>query len=75
LSANFHGGYSVADAAGAIIAQLIVSTGTSAVLHMDQMRKAEHAHLVSDQQPGLTYFELKCQIPTAISAYWIVELS
>ncbi len=36
------------DAAGPIIAELIVSTGTSAVLDMGQMRKAEQARLVAD---------------------------
>ena len=36
------------DAAGPIIAELIVTTGTSAVLDMGQMRKAEQARLVAD---------------------------
>ncbi len=36
------------DAAGPIIAELIVSTGTSAVLDMGEMRKAEQARLVAD---------------------------
>src|SRR6202040_4287752 len=36
------------DAAGPIIGELIVSTGTSAVLDMGQMRKAEQARLVAD---------------------------
>jgi uncharacterized protein len=36
------------DAAGSTIAELIVSTGTSAILDMGQMRKAEQARLVAD---------------------------
>jgi uncharacterized protein len=36
------------DAAGSTIAELIVSTGISAVLDMGQMRKAEQARLVAD---------------------------
>lgn len=36
------------DAAGPIIAELIVTTGASAVLDMGQMRKAEQARLVAD---------------------------
>jgi len=36
------------DAAGPIIGELIVTTGTSAVLDMGQMRKAEQARLVAD---------------------------
>jgi ribosome-binding protein aMBF1 (putative translation factor) len=36
------------DAAGPIIAELIVSSGTSAVLDMGHMRKAEQARLVAD---------------------------
>ena len=36
------------DAAGPIIAELIVSTGASAVLDMGEMRKAEQARLVAD---------------------------
>jgi DNA helicase HerA-like ATPase len=36
------------DAAGPVIAELIVTTGTSAVLDMGQMRKAEQARLVAD---------------------------
>lgn len=36
------------DAAGPVIGELIVSTGTSAVLDMGQMRKTEQARLVAD---------------------------
>src|SRR3984893_9958855 len=39
---------SLHDAAGPTIAELIVSTGISAVLDMGQMRKAEQARLVAD---------------------------
>jgi DNA-binding transcriptional regulator YiaG len=43
-----HGDIPLHDEAGAIIGELIVSSGTSAVLDLGQMRKAEQARLVAD---------------------------
>jgi DNA helicase HerA-like ATPase len=52
------------DAAGPIIAELIVSTGTSAVLDMGEMRRAEQARLVADL--------LDCLFTRNRDALWLV---
>ena len=43
-----HGDIPLHDGAGSVIGELIVSTGTSAILDLGQMRKAEQARLVAD---------------------------